>query len=85
VHDKTLDEEIAKLTLSLTKRYELELFTLDKEWEDKMAALTAEWVRQSTETAEVHGAEVDRLTRKHDYLYESCTTVQVVEGELVIN
>jgi hypothetical protein len=57
-----------------------------KEVAEKLLSDTIETSkRQLKEQSEVMGAEIDRLTRKHDYLYESCTTVQVVDGELVIN
>lgn len=46
--------------------------------------LTNVFDQATSEAAKGYGDEIDRLTRKHDYLYESCTTVQVVNGELVV-
>lgn len=87
-HTETVEglaEDIDALTAQKDKKYFDDMAAKEQEYEASLLAIEAENSRQAAITYGKYEADIDALTRKHDYLYESCTTVQVVDGELVIN
>lgn len=83
--ETALAKQLTDLTLQFSQDYARQLNQNNVEWQNLLTSTIEESDLDIKEQKEVMGAEIDRLTRKHDYLYESCTTVQSVNGELVIN
>jgi len=83
-HKEDLANQIADTISRMEKAFEIERAQAKEEAEKTLENAVNALNREMNAQKEVMGAEIDRLTRKHDYLYESCTTVQVVDGELVV-
>lgn len=80
--DATHKQQIADAEAALNTAHEAEVQGINDQFDLDIQAIHDHYTNLIAHEAEVMGDQIDELTKKHDYLYEACTTVQVVDGEL---